>query len=122
MYFEEFQFDRAARSIIEARVGDEVFAGASVEWRGYSKADTLWMFSKIEGVLSTWSDVEADVWRLTGDADAEGVIEAYSLSWREGESWRDAGAWERLGEGERASILATIEDILTSLHALLLIL
>jgi hypothetical protein len=121
MHFERFEFDIEKREVVEAKVGDEVFAGASVNWRGYSKADSLWMFAEIEGLMASWTDVEADVWSLTGEVDEEGGTVAYSLSFRAGEAWHRVTDWEALDDGRRATILKALGAILDSVHSLLLI-
>jgi len=119
MHFERLRFDRERCEVLEDSVGDDVFSGATVQWRGFSRGDREWLFEQLDGVLRIWVPTsEANVWSLTGHVDDAGP--RYTLTCEvSGEPV--PAAWDALDEVQRREILEHLEIALESVHALLLI-
>ncbi len=123
MHFEQLRVDLIDAVIHDALIGDEVYSGAFVDWKGYGSADKRWMFSRLRDSFAAWPGVDlgARAWTLTGTPVSDGRSVALSLSLGEPGCERPAPAWATLTDAQRAAVLAPLDDVLESIQALLLI-
>jgi len=122
LHFEWLEVDLERQEIIEARVGDVVYSGATVQWSGFGRADRGWFFKRLPAIFGLWApDVDAERWRLTGQLD-DGDKIAYHLERFDGEAWRPLQQWHHLSETDRLGLLAELEELLAAVHGLLVIL
>ena len=122
MHFERLHFNVNKQTVLDDAVGDAVYTGATVQWRGHNKHDTEWFFSQLAAVLQLWApDRSDDEWLLVGTADAEGENVRYSLHSGGESAWRQTDDWGSLTDDQRAEILEHVQAALDSVHALLLI-
>ena len=122
MHFEQFDVELGLQKILFARVGDEVYSGATVQWSVYGRADRAWMFQALRRVIATWSPEVAELdgrWRFMGEVSGDQL--SYVLEHQRDGRWDGVRPWSDLSERGRQEILAGLGQILESVHGLLLI-
>lgn len=119
MYFEHLHFDSKTQVIHDARIGDEVFNDAKVEWRKLSRADMRWIFDHLQNLTKHWRGVETrDVEaHLRGMLNTKGQV-IYTLHVVGDET---AVPWSELDEDAQQQIMDACQTVLETIHAFLLI-
>ncbi len=121
MHFEVLHFDADQSEVLEAKVGDEVFSGATVNWKGYMRPDRIWMFERLVQVLELWTEPRGGQWRVTGQADDEGHNVRYGLEHLQASGWATLPALDTLPQQVQAEVMGIFDEVLASVNAHLLI-
>jgi len=126
MHFESFEFDLENRKVLDARVGDEVFEGAQVDWHGCGRSDRAWIFEQLDALVERWPGADPDAvrWRLLGSAPEDAPDDSrYALSSANeaGTDWTSAEAWDALDPDTQSALRDHVNKVLTAINGLLLI-
>lgn len=128
MFLETIEFDLADREITDARVGDDVFSGAAVDWGALMKADLHWVFEQLEAIVEAWvgddDDPDQDLacgWLIVGNPDPDANDDARYTLHRDETGWEAQAPFADLTNDRQARISTAVLEILDAVNGLLLI-
>lgn len=121
-HFEALEVDLQHNKVLDARVGDVVFSGATVQWGAFGRADTAWLFQRLEVVFCEFGvGSDATRCRLRGQLDDDDAV-SYLLEWRRGDNpWQRCASWPDLDDARKARCLNELSEVLQAIHGLLII-
>lgn len=110
MYFSRLTFNLDEATLQDARVTDpDIFEDASIDMSGITRAERAWILERLTALVSAWTGHNTPTGTYTLHEDGH----TSTLS--------DAPAWSSLDDAQRATIRAALDDVLRSVHGLLLI-
>lgn len=115
MYFETLVVDFETPRIEDARVGDEVFNGASVVLEKLPRSEIVWVAATLKRAAAIWEPGSASPSSMDLTGTLDGEAGAYTLLL----DGAPTTSWTALSESDRAEILELYAGVLRTVNGLL---